>query len=155
MSQSIPHPRDKWIPWYFVLFFLVVASLDAVFVTVALRTHTGLVTEQAYEKGLAYNDTLEQARSQPPIQQAASFQDGRIRWRLRDESGNLLERPDVKVRIVRPVKASMDFERILTHVGNGVYEAALDLPAPGYWQARLEVKWDNRQYRTVLDFTAP
>ena len=56
--------NDKWIPWYFVLFFATIAICDAVFVGLALSTHRGLVTEHAYQKGLEYNHTIAAAEQQ-------------------------------------------------------------------------------------------
>lgn len=51
-----------WVLWSLLLFFLVFASVDAFFVYKALSTHTGVVTENAYEKGLHYNEILDEAR---------------------------------------------------------------------------------------------
>jgi nitrogen fixation protein FixH len=43
-------------------FFAVFASVDAFFVYTALKTNTGVVAENAYERGLHYNDLLDEAR---------------------------------------------------------------------------------------------
>jgi len=55
--------KDKLIPWYFVIFFLVLFIVDGIFVYLATSTHTGVVTENAYEKGLRYNEVIERARA--------------------------------------------------------------------------------------------
>ena len=43
-------------------FFVVFIVVDALFVTLALRTYRGVVVENAYEKGLHYNDVIHAAR---------------------------------------------------------------------------------------------
>ena len=52
---------NRLIPWMFVLAFLVVGAVDGVFVYLALSSHSGVVTEGAYEKGLASKQTLAKA----------------------------------------------------------------------------------------------
>ncbi|MCB1561975.1 MAG: FixH family protein [Alphaproteobacteria bacterium] len=156
-QQAMPRPSDKWIPWYFVLFFVVVALLDGIFVSVAMRTYPGTVSEHAYEKGLAYDGTLEEARSQPLIIQSASFKDGVLRWSLADQDGTPLMQADVKAKFVRPVQSGHDFTLALSHKGGGIYEAKPELPLRGVWVAELSGSWDeNRQhYQTAYRFLAP
>lgn len=47
---------------WFVGFFLVCCSVNAVFVFKALNTHPGTVVENPYQEGLHYNDLLEKAK---------------------------------------------------------------------------------------------
>ena len=82
MEQATKDPRDKWIPMYFVAFFAVIALLDGIFVYTAISTQTGVVTEQPYEKGLAYNEVLEKAKTQPELEHKVSYQNGALRWAL-------------------------------------------------------------------------
>ena len=65
--QSGPRKSDKWIPWYFVAFFVVLAILDGIFVTIAATTHTGVITENAYQKGLDYNEVVAASEEQDEI----------------------------------------------------------------------------------------
>lgn len=43
-------------------FFAIFASVDAYFVYLAMQTQPGVVTENAYKRGLQYNELLEEAR---------------------------------------------------------------------------------------------
>lgn len=52
-----------------ISFFILFASVDAFFIYKALSTHTGVVTENAYEQGLNYNEILEEARRRKNEQQ--------------------------------------------------------------------------------------
>jgi nitrogen fixation protein FixH len=46
---------------YLLAFFAVFASVDAFFVYKALSTNTGVVSENAYEQGLRFNDIIDEA----------------------------------------------------------------------------------------------
>ena len=50
--------RDRIIPLYFVAFFVFIAIMDGIFVYLATTTHSGVVTENAYQKGLNYNQYI-------------------------------------------------------------------------------------------------
>ncbi len=54
--------KDRLIPWYFVMAFLVVFAVNGVFIYLATSTHPDVVTENAYEKGLAYDRIVEEVR---------------------------------------------------------------------------------------------
>lgn len=148
MDSAIKNPKDKWIPRYFVMFFAVIAVLDGIFVYMAVSTQTGVVTEQPYEKGLAFNETLAEARAQPDLEHHASYTDGTLRWKLP------LTQAVVTASIVRPVQDGYDFDVELKHKGGGVYEARPDTPLPGAWTAKLKATWDNQKFQTSHDFIA-
>lgn len=59
--------RDRLIPWYFVMAFLVVFAVNGFFVYMAVSTNHGVVTENAYKKGLDYNNVVAQIRKQREI----------------------------------------------------------------------------------------
>lgn len=140
-------PRDKWIPYYFVAFFAVIALLDGFFVYKAISTQTGVVTENSYEKGLDYNHVIEAAKAQPDMKNTITYEDGTLTWQLPIEDAT------ASAFIVRPIQDGHDFEITLQHFGNGVYKASPDLPMKGLWTARLSAKWDqNKQFRATHDF---
>jgi nitrogen fixation protein FixH len=148
------NPKDKWIPWCFVIFFAVIAVLDGIFVYMAVSTQTGVVTEQAYEKGLAYNELLEQAKQRPEINQKASYKDGVLSWSLANKDESPISNAVVTAHIKRPVQDGYDFDITLSHKGNGLYEADITLPMKGLWQAGLNSEWDNQKYQTSLKFVS-
>ena len=153
-GRAVKDPRDKWILIYFVMFFAVIAILDSIFVYLAVSTHTGVVTDQAYERGLAFDELVEKAESQPAIVQNVEYKDGVLRWVLSDEENMPIENAEVNAKIVRPVHGGHDFDIRLQYIGEGMYESALDLPLKGAWRAKLSSKWDNGQYQTTYDFLA-
>ena len=64
---SLPRPSDRWIPWYFVAFFILLISILVPMGIIAVRTNTGLVTESAYNKGLAYNASIRAEEAQKAL----------------------------------------------------------------------------------------
>ncbi len=157
MEQSIPPERSgRKVLRLFLLFFGVVALVDGFFVYIAVTTQTGVVTEQAYEKGLAFDRYLEKEALQKtlPVVEKAEFQDGQLIWRLTFK-GKPLTTAKVRAHVVRPVQAGYDFDLELKHVGNGVYMSPVKAPFSGAWRAGLEAQWDRQDYQAILDFTIP
>ena len=149
-------PSDKYIPWLFVLFFMTFMAVDAVMVTLAVRTHTGVVTEQAYEKGLSYNDTLKAVAEQTSWgwKDSISVQDGNIIYALKDENGDAVTDATVTAQFIRPVQDGHDFSVPLIADHNH-YKAAVALPLKGEWGVRVNVKWKNRNYQRYQVFIIP
>ena len=56
--------RDRLIPWYFVMAFAVVFVVNGIFIYMAMQTHNGIVTENPYEKGLAYEQIVQEVKQQ-------------------------------------------------------------------------------------------
>jgi nitrogen fixation protein FixH len=148
-EQTIKKPIDKWIPWFFVMFFVVIAILDSIFVTIAIRTHTGTVTEQPYERGLNYNQTLADAKTQDIIgwQSEINIKGQTLEVHLKDKNGEPLNDANMYARIVRPVQAGYDFEIPLNSRGKGLYSAPVTFPLPGQWHLRIIAQWQGTPYQ--------
>lgn len=54
ISEEKKRKSGRWVLLWFLGFFGVIILLDSIFVYLAVNTRTGLVTEHAYEKGLAH-----------------------------------------------------------------------------------------------------
>lgn len=148
-------PIDKWIPWFFVLFFVVIAVLDGIFVTLAVTTHTGTVTELPYKQGIAYNETLKQAEDQQALGWQAEIDliDNReIAVNLRDQAQKPLTGAAILAKVTRPVQDGYDFELPLiereVERGDGIYSATADFPLPGQWHIRIFVTWQDTPYQS-------
>lgn len=147
-------PKDKWILIAFVAFFATFGTVDAIFVYLAINTHSGVVQKQSYEKGLAFNEVLERAENQPKLQEKASYENGVLRWEISDVQGTPITQATVTAQLIREVKSGHDFDIALDHTDNGIYEARLSLPLQGSWLARLSSTWDDEQYQTTHTFIA-
>lgn len=136
-----------WVLLCFVAFFGVVVAVNVVFITMALGTHSGVITQKPYEKGLAYNKMLEMARAQPALQSHVTVKDDMLRVHLMDTQGEPVI-AEVSATVVRLVKSGDDFTVALTPVDDGIYEAALAVPHAGEWSAQVKAVWNTAQYQT-------
>lgn len=137
--------RDWWIPWTFVAFFAVVFAVNGVMVYFALESWTGLSERDAYEKGIAYNETLAEEARQKALGWAAGLAiepriGGRtaVAVRLTDRTGHGLLNATVSARFVRPTSAGHDVRTELTEQGGGRYTGRATVPMAGIWDLRIE-----------------
>lgn len=148
LNSSKNKESGKWVLLSFIAFFGVIIAVNAVFITAALDTHSGVVIEQPYEKGLAFNETLEKAKAQADIDHKVSYENGTLRLILP------VSNAAVEASFLRPVKDGHDFKISLLHKGDGVYEATPQMPLPGAWTVRLKATWDNQIFQITHDLIA-
>ena len=156
-SKPRPPLRDRIIPWYFVMGFMVVLAVNVYFVRTAIRTNPGVVTEHAYEKGLAYNDTIAAVRAQRALgwQGDVTYADGTLRFTLRARDGAPLTHARVTAYIDRPLQPGMAQEVTLEETGNGVYATPLALPKRGQWDITVNAIWNDHSHQTRRRVTIP
>ena len=154
IAPSMPRPSDRWIPWYFVMFFAVVFTVLGGMVYVALHTYTGVTTQNPYEKGLAYNKAIQAEAQQEALGwrgdlQAMSGATGAaiISFSLNDAAGKPIENSEVKLTMVRPTQAGIDQTATMQAAAGGHYTATLKLPASGLWEARVSVVAQDHNYQ--------
>ena len=149
-------PIDRWIPWMIVGFFAVFMLLDAVFVYLAMSSHRGVVTEKAYEKGLAYNETVAAADAQQALgwqgEIAVAGRSGveepaTIGFILRDAKGALRSGAEVQAKLIRPTQAGYDRVLLLEETEPGHYIGNVHIPLAGQWDIRVAATWQGRQYQ--------
>ena len=133
--------RSRWIPWAFVGGFAIVFAANAIMVTFAMSSWTGLDTQDAYRKGLAYNRTLEAERRQAALgwQGAAVWRDGRLTVEMTDGRGDPLTAATMRADFIRPTAEGHDVSVDLAEVGGGRYAAPVTLPLDGLWDVRVVV----------------
>lgn len=148
MSSAVKKPFGRRVFLSFFAFFAFIALVNAVFIHFALDTHSGVVVENPYKKGLAYNKTLSKAKAQPDLKQSVSFDGGVLSWNLQDERGAAIKDASVRAKLVRPIKEGNDFEVILLPAGEGRYKAKISFPFKGLWTAQLDAQWNDLQYQT-------
>ena len=138
--------RDRWIPLSFFGMFACILVANGALVYYALNTWTGLGTDDAYVKGLAYNETLAASEAQAKQGWQAELDyranaplAGRLTLDLKDRHGTAIENAEVTALIVRPTHEGHDFPAALGQNGEGRYAADLNFPLAGLWEIRLEV----------------
>lgn len=145
-----------WYPWVFAAGMLVVIAVNVVLAMYAIGTFPGLDTEDAYQKGLAYNETLAASRAQeargwhmnvefapkPAVSSdaAGAVHRGELVVTLLDSAGEPLRGLDVTAALVRPTNAGFDTKLALEPQGLGEYRAEASLPLPGLWDVRVSAR---------------
>src|SRR5690606_3482758 len=94
-----------------VMFFLVIFTVDAIFIYNAEKSWRGIVTEDSYRKGLHYNQTIESARKQAALGWKADINyigpdngQGILAVVLRDKNGRIINNGKVSARLIRPTQ---------------------------------------------------
>ncbi len=151
---SSPQAGDyRWVPWAFVAFFAVIFAVLGGMVWLSLDGYTGLVTEQAYNKGLAYNKTIAAAQKQEAlgwtgeITASPSPEGAAVSFLLRDSSGKPLDGAAAKLWMIRPTQAGFDVVSDLKPLGGGKYAAQVALPLRGLWDAKVSAVVGAESYQ--------
>lgn len=148
--ETVMRKSDKWIPWYFVLFFVVLAILDGIFVYLATSTQTGVVTEHSYKKGLEYNQTIAAAEVQEKLGWKGEIRFQRnavLQYSLNDAGGDVLRGATVHVYLTRPTQSGYDQVLIMQENNAGIYEVEPVLPFPGIWDVRVKAEKGGQSYQ--------
>ena len=145
--------RGSWIPWAFVLFFVVVTAVNGVMIWFAMDSWTGLSSGQAYDRGLRYNHNLEAARKQAalgwqPRLTARSVGPGHAEATLvvHDAAGQALQGAIVEISFERPTREGVDFVVALAPDQPGRYRAGFALPLIGVWDAHVTIRHGDDQF---------
>ena len=151
MPQALDNPpTSSWIPWYIVLFFVILACVFAGFTYIAKKTHSGIVTEQAYEKGLAYNETIAKANAQEKqhLSHEILIERRKLTFSIRDRNGNALAIKKATLWLYRPVRAQDDIVVAMQPLGAS-QTADLQKVKNGLWEARILATTENGTYQAV------
>lgn len=163
MMQDIDRkPIDRWLPWLFVLFFVIVFAVNGVMVYVAARSWTGIETRQPYIKGRDYNRTLEEVAKQKALGWTGAFAahpdaQGSVRLDLdlTDARGKAVGGAQVTARFVRPTHEGHDFRITLEDRGGGRYSGVTHAPLPGQWDVRIQAEHPAGAYRLTHRIVVP
>ncbi len=158
---SGPRPSDKWIPWYFVAFFVALTAILAHFVWLAMHNFPGTVVDKAYEQGLAYNQVLQAVAAQDKLDWRATLKIAaperalRLTYTLQDAASAPLRGATVQCWLYRPSSSKLDENMILTETRPGVYEAEIAKPVPGLWEVRLAAQRGADRHQHSERLTLP
>lgn len=156
-NQNPEKPKGSKIPYLIVAFFVVIFLVNLVFLYFAQTTHTGVIRDQAYEHGLAYNDVVAAAKKSDELAWGVMItpQADKLAVRLTDAEGAPITTANVVIRFRRPTVSGYDFEQALTPMGDGFYKMPVDWPLPGLWDAIVDVTWQQHQYQTKKRLQIP
>ena len=142
--------KDRLIPWYFVMAFGVVFAVNGFFVYVATSTNRGVVTENSYEKGIRYNETLAAQRAQEALGWGAeiTYAGGVLSVQIADAGGQPISGAAAEAIITRPIEAEWQKTLPLTERSSGRYEVPLTLPKKGQWDVTVSILWNDTPFQS-------
>lgn len=139
-----------WYPWLFVGGLGIVVIVNGILTYFAVNSWPGLSTEGHYDKGLAYNQTLDSNRQQNALGWVVDFNynpDGNLSVHFVGADGAPLSGLKVIADLYRPSQDDVDYSVNLQPALNGYYKAQLRLPLPGLWEVHLSANQENDTFR--------
>ncbi|RAU23877.1 hypothetical protein CU669_02020 [Paramagnetospirillum kuznetsovii] len=142
-----------WYPYIFVAFFVLVMLVNFTMAYFATSTFSGLATERPYEKGLAYNKTIEAVRKQDEMGwtvdnkvELGANHGIHVTVSYRDRDGRPVEELTVKAQLVRPTAKGVDRTVSLARVSPGTYATHQELPLEGVWDMSVSAEGKDVSY---------
>lgn len=131
-------------------FLGLIVAVNGVFVFFAMTSWSGLSTDGAYRKGLAYNEQLAAAASQKSRGWSAfahfaptEGRKGRMVVAFKDRAGHGIERLEVSGTLARPAQSGLDRTITLIGAGDGAYGADVEVPLYGVWNMTIIARRDG------------
>jgi len=150
-----PRRKSLWIPALFIGLMLLVVAVNGTMMYFAESTFSGLDTDKAYQQGLEYNATLQEAAASAALGWTAKTAfapaaAGRhVAVTIADRTGAPIAGLQVTARLVRPVSTAFDQVLTLRPEAAGTYGADVALPALGSWELRLSARDGKSNWQTV------
>lgn len=142
-----------------IAFFLVVFAANIAMVWAARSSFNGLSEQDAYEKGIAWNDTLAREKAMREAGWSAEITSvpgaKEIRIALSDKNGPA-DKVQGEVTYYRPVESGDDIAVPLEKTETpGLYRAAAALPLPGLWEVRIHATYNGQTFDTAQRMSFP
>ena len=159
MRLAVPNPiTGRHVAMYLGGFFGVIFVANFIYIWLALSTFTGEHTQNAYDKGLAYNSTLEAAETQYalPWQPKVSVETPTAQQVKIDIlfDGTVPGDLTAQATLRRPTLDGYDQVVDVPRQGFGRHWVNVDLPLPGVWDLEIVFYEDGaavyRQTRRIL-----
>lgn len=124
-----------------IVFFGAIILMNAVFITLAIRSFPGEDAPHPYQAGLDFNDALERRRAQAALGWSETVDvlrgdDAQIVIVMRDAAAAPLSGLSIDAELRRPADAGEDRTLVFEALGGGRYRAYLDGAAAGQWELR-------------------
>jgi nitrogen fixation protein FixH len=138
----------------FLVFFGIIFLVNGTLIYAALSTHTGVVANEPYRKGLAYNQRIAADERQARLgwnETLELSQNGRVTLLLMESDGRAVKGLKIKGILGRPATNRQDIKLALAETSPGHYEAQTFPMAQGSWLITVEARLDGNVepiYRT-------
>lgn len=142
--------RDLWIPGLFIAFFVCLACLELWFVTIARTTFSGVVTDQAYDIGLNYNQVIAAREAEARLGWTFGFRfeptgplAGRVTLTLADKAGAPVAGAALQASSERMTRFPQMVPAFFREAAPGQYVADINVPLAGRWFVRAKATRDG------------
>ena len=138
----------------FLVFFGIVFVVNGALIYEAVSTHAGLVANEPYRKGLAYNERISADERQAHLGWTETLEvrrDGHVTLALAERDGRAVRSLKVDGVLGRPATNRYDMKLAFAETAPGRYEARTTAVAEGSWLITLEARaqaGDQPVYRT-------
>ncbi|MBF0358186.1 MAG: FixH family protein [Magnetococcales bacterium] len=147
----------KMEPWLVAIgsFFMVVLIANIIMIYLGLNSWPGLVTDDHYNKGLAYNEVIAAQEAQDRLGWQAALKvaqpdkDDSIKllFTLKNRDGLKIIDAEVKGEMQRPLGDGMKRSVILSVNSQGDYVGNIDIAQPGNWDLQIIAKAQQADFR--------
>ncbi len=149
--------KYRFIPWCFAIFFSTFIIVDIAYIITAEKTWRGLATEDGYQKGLKYNQTIEAVKEQKQLgwklqidYQFKKSKSGIIQVKLADKNNQEIKNAILTANIKRPIQEGKDFSVDLKFdVKTQSYNSPIQFPMIGQWDIEIIARKNNNIYQDV------
>lgn len=146
MIATNEHGPERIKGWHvlagLVAFFGVVFVVNGVFLYQALSTHTGVIAQEPYRKGLAYNERIAAEEQQKALRWSEEITlaatGDHLSLRLEDAEGSPIRGLKVVGFIGRPATTDHDVALDMTQAADGTYGARFAALPAGTLMVSLE-----------------
>jgi nitrogen fixation protein FixH len=135
--------RGRHVLGAFLGFFATVLIVNGIMIYWAVSTHSGLVANEPYRKGLHYNERIASGERQARLgwsDTVAVSRDGRMRVLLTEADGRAVRGMKITGLLGRPSTNRHDITLTLVESSPGQYEARTAALAEGNWLLSLEAR---------------
>jgi len=155
--------RGWWYPYIFIGMLGLVMVVNGAMAYFATSTFNGLITENAYEKGLKYNKTLAVARQQSDLgwtveAKSVPGQTGHnatVTISYLDKTGHGVDGLDVQALVDRPNVTGAEQRVAFEPKGKGLYSVDVTFPEAGQWDFDILAANDGSTYQLQRRFVVP
>ncbi|MFN5351586.1 MAG: FixH family protein [Alphaproteobacteria bacterium] len=144
---------DKFIPYFFIIFFVLIFIKSIHTVILANRSFSGLVNSNAYEAGLSYNKAIDESDRIKNLGFVSEvfFKNNQLEFVLK-QKGNIIKDASVIAVVENHGKYINSFTENLPFKDDK-YVAKISVPQFGRWQVRILAKTkDGVEIRDKKDF---
>ncbi len=142
--------RSRYIPWLFVAGFAVVVGVNAIMITFAVGSFSGLYTPKPRERGLHYNDVVAEQKTRDAlgwrIETTWRAETGQLALSVSDAAGRPLTGALVSAELVRPVEKRPPVAVALATIDAGKFAGFVELPVRGNWDLDVVVERDGDRF---------